>query len=497
MNTKHLIFVVSALFIMVKSVGQTREDEQNALIYKTEMFGSAASGNYTPFWLVSNRHGMVPLEAGNAYLSAGIFYNQDLGKGFRWNVGADVAVVTPRYRNVFIRQLYTELAYRSFLLTVGSKESYRSLWDKELSSGDMVSSANARPIPEARISIPAFTLVPYTKGWLSIKGDFSVGHSLDNDYLAYFTSESHGYYVKDVLWHDKSFFFRIASPDKQFPVSLEFGLRHGAQWAGISTNPRIAVQPRSLSDFVRVVLGREGGEGSTHSDSINVLGNQFGSYDFKLTYEGDNWAVKAYHQRYFEDKSGTIFGNGWDGLWGIQLDLQDVSWLQKILIECLETRNQTGPFHFISFDHEKHPGVGGGADNYYNNGEYATGLSYFNRSLGSPLLPSPEYSTDGTLGFKNTRIRDWHFGLSGDLSSRIGYRILFTLMDSWGSHYRPFLDKKTGASGLLEITYQSPHMQGWLFTGSVGVDTGTIFDKSAGFGLSIVKRGILSTKQKQ
>jgi hypothetical protein len=121
MNSKHLIFIISALFLTVRSFAQTREDEQNALIYKTEMFGSAASGNYTPFWLVSNRNGMVPLEAGNAYLSAGMSYNQHLGKGFQWGAGGDIAVVTPRYRNVFIRQLYAELAYHAFLLTVGSK----------------------------------------------------------------------------------------------------------------------------------------------------------------------------------------------------------------------------------------------------------------------------------------------------------------------------------------------------------------------------------------
>ncbi|MDR1557693.1 MAG: capsule assembly Wzi family protein [Tannerellaceae bacterium] len=498
MDTKLLIFIVSALFVTERNVAQTKEDKQNALTYQTEMFGSAASGNYTPFWLVSNRNGMVPLEAGNAYLSAGLFYNQYFGEGFRWAAGADMAVVTPRYRNVFIRQLYAEIAYRSLLLTIGSKEQYNSLWDKELSSGDMVSSVNARPIPEAKISMPAYTLVPYTRDWLSVKGDFSVGRSFDTDYLSYFTKESHDFYVEDVLWHHKSLYFRIGSPGNQFPLSLELGLQHGAQWAGVSTNPRISVQPNSLSDFVRVITGREGGEGATVSDSINVLGNHYGSYDFKLTYKGRQWAVKAYHQRYFDDKSGTIFGNGWDGLWGIELDLENVSWLQKILVECLETRDQTGPFHFINFDHEKHPGVGGGADNYYNNGEYTTGLSYFSRAVGSPLLPSPEYNTDGSVGFKNTRIRDWHFGLSGALSPQVRYRMLFTFMDSWGTHTRPFLNKKTGTSGLLEITYQHPQMQGWLFTGSVGLDTGTVFgSKGAGFGLRIAKRGILSTRQKQ
>jgi hypothetical protein len=241
----------------------------------------------------------------------------------------------------------------------------------------------------------------------------------------------------------------------------------------------------------------EGGEGATLSDQINVLGNHYGSYDFKLTYQKDSWAAHAYHQRYFEDKSGTIFGNGWDGLWGIQLDLPNQSWLQKVVIEHLDTRNQTGPMHFIDFDHEKYPAVGGGSDDYYNNGEYRTGLSYFGRSAGSPLLPSPEYNTDGEVQFKNTRVRDWHFGLSGKLSPQWGYRLLLTFMDSWGRHYYPFLNNKTGTSGLLEVTWQPARMQGWLFTGSLGVDRGTILNQGIGFGLCVSKRGILPIKQKR
>ena len=33
--------------------------------------------------------------------------------------------------------------------------------DRNLSSGDMTQSANARPIPEINISMPEFTLVPF------------------------------------------------------------------------------------------------------------------------------------------------------------------------------------------------------------------------------------------------------------------------------------------------------------------------------------------------
>ncbi|MDR1258732.1 MAG: capsule assembly Wzi family protein [Tannerellaceae bacterium] len=501
MNNKRLFFfffTFAFLIVATDIPARTGDDPNDGLAYKTEIFASGASGDYTPFWLVSNRNGIVPLEAGNGYLSAGMFYSQHLNDRIRWAAGADIAAVTPRYRNVIIRQLYAEIAYRSLMLSIGSKEQYNSLWDKDLSSGDMVLSTNARPIPEIKISMPDFNPVPGTGKWLYIKGSFSVGHSFDTDYLDRFTEVSKAFYVKDMYWHYKSVFFRVEAPENRFPLSLELGLQHGAQWGGVSTNPKIGRQPYSLSDFARVVMGMGGGDDATLSDSINVLGNHYGSYDIKLMYKGANWAVQAYHQRYFEDKSGTIFGNGWDGLWGVQLYLPEVPWLQKILVERLDTRDQTGPFHFISFDHQQHPGVGGGADDYYNNGEYTTGLSYFNRSAGSPLLPSPEYNTDGTVGFKNTRVLDWHFGMAGNVSPHLSYRLLFTVMESWGRHYRPFLNRKTGASGLLEVTYRHPRLEGWLFTASVASDTGNTFGKEGiGFGLHISKCGILPIKPKK
>ncbi|MDR2810155.1 MAG: capsule assembly Wzi family protein [Tannerellaceae bacterium] len=491
---KQIIGIVFLLFPTISSIAQP-ESEPGQLRYQTEMFASAASGTYTPFWLVSNRYGMAPLSAGNGYLSTGMMYERSWGKGFRWDAGIDLAVAAPRYRNVFVRQLYAELGYRSFLFTVGSKEQANSLWDKNLSSGDMVLSANARPIPEAKISMPSYAFVPGTGEWLAVKGDFGVGRSFDSRYLASFANGKQ-VYIEHVLWHHKAIFFRMEAPDNRFPVSLELGVQHGVQWGGVSTNPSLGKQPQSTVDFLRIVAGMSGGSNASESDQINVLGNQYGSYDIRLTYKREGWALRAYHQRYFEDKSGTIFGNGKDGLWGVQLDLAGVPWLQKMLVECIDTRNQTGPFHFIAFDHDKYPGVGGGADNYYNNGEYTTGLSYFNRSIGTPLLPSPEYNTDGSIGFKNNRVYAWHFGLSGQFSPRITYRVLFSTMDSWGTPYRPFPDNKRGTSGLLEMSYRPVRLPGWIFTGSIASDTGTFTGKSLGFALCVSKRGILPTRPK-
>ncbi|MDR1356939.1 MAG: capsule assembly Wzi family protein [Tannerellaceae bacterium] len=498
-NNKRPLLLISVLLLAITDSFAQTGDDPDGLAYKTEIFASAASGDYTPLWLVSNRHGIVPLDAGNAYLSAGMFYGKHFDNGLRLTAGADIAAVTPRYRNILVRQLYAEIAYRAFSLSAGSRERQSlSLWDEQLSSGDMVLSGNARPVPEVRISMPEYSPFPGTGKWLYLKGSFSVGRSFDTDYLDRFTATSKAFYVKDMLWHYKSIFFRIEDPGNRFPLSLELGLQHGAQWAGVSTNPRIDKQPNSLTDFARVILGMGGGDGATASDSINVLGNHYGSYDIKLMYKAADFSVQAYHQRYFEDKSGTIFNNGWDGLWGLQVYLHKTPWMQKILLERLDTRHQTGPMHFLAFDHQKYPAVGGGADDYYNNGEYTTGLSYFNRSVGSPLLPSPEYNTDGTVGFKNTRVLAWHIGMSGDLSSCISYRILFTVRDSWGRHAQPFRNNKTGDSGLLEISYRHPRLDGWLLTGSIAADRGNIMGKGGiGFGLCISKRGIIPTKTRQ
>lgn len=340
--------------------------------------------------------------------------------------------------------------------------------------------------------MPDFTVVPLTKGRMQVKGDFAVGKSFDTKYLEDFSNGKQTY-VKHVLWHHKSFYVRIKDTQSDFPLSGIIGVQHWAQWGGTSSNPKAGVQPHSLKDFIRVVCGSEGGDDASQSDQINVLGNHFGSYDFKLEYTMPNWKLAAYHQHYFEDKSGMIFGNGTDGLWGVQLDLPRFPWLRKAVTEYLVTRDQSGPFHFIIFDHDKYQGPGGGGDDYYNNGEYKTGSSYFGHGIGSPLLTSPQYNTDGDVNFKNTRVRAWHLAFEGDLSPWVSYRLKYTLMNSWGTPYAPFLNNQRNNSGQVEVKYHHPRLQGWDFTGTVAADTGPLYGDNVGFSLSVCKRGILKS----
>ncbi|MDR2791135.1 MAG: capsule assembly Wzi family protein [Tannerellaceae bacterium] len=422
--------------------------------------------------MVSNRYGVAPLRARNGYLRGKAEYEDTWGKNVHWKTGVDVAV-TPREKKIHVQQAYGELQYRGWEVIAGAKERYISLWDKELSSGDMIQSGNARPAPGLFISRPQFSSVPLTGGWLQWKGEFGVSLFVDGKYLAASTPEN-AYYVKHVRRHDKSLFLRLSDQQKHFPLYATAGLRHTAQWAGISTHPEYGgKQPHSFVDFLRIVMAQPGGDGASTPDRENVLGAHHMAYDMQLGYEQNDWAVQLYHQHIAGDKSGTELNNGIDGLWGIRGDLP-CKWLRKMVIEYVTTRHQSGPFHFLWFDREKYPARGGGGDNYYNNGVYVNGHAHFGRSEGSPLLPSPEYNEDGRQGFLNTRILDWHIGLEGALAPTTSYRLLCTLMNGWGTSEEPFLQKKTGLSFLLETNYTFPQYPLSLIASLAG-DTGDVF----------------------
>lgn len=488
MRICRLIFI--CLFIAHIVAGQ--EEKLSEVRYHIESVGSAATGESTPFWITSNRYGVIPAEAGNIYLRPQISYKQLFGKGFYWNNHLDVIAVTPRDRNVYLQQIYTELGYKIISLRIGSKQEYMSLWNKELSTGDLIQSANARPIPEINLSIPEFAVIPFTMGRLQIKGNVAFGRFIDDDFHRGRVDRTRYNYVEKVLWHNKSFFFRFRDTRGDIPFYATFGLRHVAQWGGTSTNERLGKQPQSFTDMIRVFMGRSGGEDAGIGDQVNVLGAHHISYDFQVGYAKENWGIQAYHQHLSSDKSGLLLRNKTDGLWGLQVDLPKFPWISHVVLEYLLTKDQSGSLHFITFDHDEHPGRGGGADNYYNNDEYLTGHSHFGRSIGTPLLPSPVYNTNGSPAFLCTRVEDFHIGLKGTLSPTLSYRALFTTMKGWGKPLKPSLKVTKGCSFLIEANYKHPRLKGWNFSGSLAGDTGDMFgEKSYGFSLGISKQGII------
>ncbi|MCD7972276.1 MAG: capsule assembly Wzi family protein [Candidatus Azobacteroides sp.] len=501
------IYIVSLLLYLGFLPGLFAQ--QKHLDYRIETFGSVATGDHTPFWMLYHNWGMVPLKSDNGYLRGGTFYKQELNQDWSFNAGMDLAISTSHsYNTAWIQQLYGELNWRFFRLNIGSKEDYLSLLDKNLSSGDFVFSNNSRPIPEIRISIPEFILVPHSKGNFYIKGNFSVGKFMDGKWMENTAREQNRNYTKNVLSHFKSIYFRFGNIETRNKLQFTVGMDHRAQWGGeiyrydaVNNEYSKTSQPHGLSDFMRVLIAKEGRSSSSEADQAYAAGSHWGAYLFKLEYKlNPDRILSAYVQHFYEDGSGMVFENYWDNLLGIQYQVNKKNIISKAVFEYIYTKHQTGPVHFNITMDEEHSHLkskGNGNDNYYNNVDYVQGPSYFGRTLGTPLFLSPEYNRDGHLNFKSNRIIAFHLGVEGYFTPDFSYRLLATTGETWGRYYVPYINTRTGFASNLELIYDwnSEKIKELELKLSLGFNKGEFFDEDSwGAGITITKRGIIHIK---
>ena len=475
--------------------------------YKTEIFGSVSSGKYTPFQMVNHSWGMVPLNANNFHLRSTLFHEQNISQEWSFDLGLDIAASNASvYNNDFwLQQIFIDLNWKFLKLTLGSKENYWSLLDPYLSSGDFIRSNNSRPMPEINISIPEFTLIPYTKGNVYIKADFAIGKYLDNQYVANKMIPLNGYYSNNLLSHHKSFYLRFGNIEKENRLQFIFGLNHDAQWGGTvhrydwNKNEYVTFQdPRNFTDLLRVIVAKEGSSSSSFNDSLYVAGAHAGAYLFKFDYKLNNKDfLSLYLSHFFEDGSGLAFLNYQDMLLGLQYKSEQKRLVSGVVFEYIYTKNQTGPIGFGGNEISQHRGHNNrnGADNYYNHGIYTQGYSYFGRCRGNPLLLSPEYNEDEFLGFKSNRIIAFHLGMEGFLLPLLQYRLTASTGQSWGTYENPHLSVQDGYSAGLDIIYAYPKVKGLDFKLSLACNSGEFFKESAwGGGITITKRGVILKK---
>lgn len=151
--------------------------------YSAEVNATVSSGANTPFWLVNNRFGLSSIEKNNGYVRASLFKDaRKEGRRLTWGAGVDLAVPWNFTSSFVVQQLYADLRYRNAELSVGSKEWTGGFNNLRLSSGDLLFSNNSRPIPQARLSLPDYVKVPFTNGWIGIKGYLAYGAFTDDSW---------------------------------------------------------------------------------------------------------------------------------------------------------------------------------------------------------------------------------------------------------------------------------------------------------------------------
>ncbi|WP_441000679.1 capsule assembly Wzi family protein [Fodinibius sp. SL11] len=368
--------------------------------------GTTISGEGTlPFWLHSNRWGIIDRRSANGFVR--LAPRVDLGTlgPVKLNAGAELVGRWSEQSSVFFNEGYLQADWKIFRLVAGRKKEQIGITDSSLTSGSMIQSGNASPIPKVRLYTPDFVGVPGTNNWLSFKGYFSHGWMED------------GRVSSNAYLHQKNFYLRFFREQSWF--NAYGGFTHNVTWAG--THPNYGNLPDGFKNFTRVVLAKNIDEDDPNfpsNETGGTLGNTTAGYDTGIEMSFDFADIMLHRLFYLEDRPGLWFRSPLDGLWGLSVDLKGFPLIEKISWEHLNTTKQGSK----SFERR-------GADNYYSNGIYYSGWTYQNRTIGSPFL----FTRPNTVGVQNNIVVMHHFGVEGNISEDINYKFLGSYSRNYGA----------------------------------------------------------------
>ncbi len=455
------------------------------------------SDGQTPLWLASNRYGLSSLESQNGYLRAGVFSEGKAEKSTKWNMQYGVDLVLPFHftSDVVVQQLYADFDYRLLRLTVGAKHHPMAFRDNALSSGSQALGINARPVPEVRLGLPTYWNITGRGNWAAIRGHISYGVLTDGAFQKSYVGKDQNYAEK-VRYHSKAGYLRLGNEDK-FPLTFEGGLEMATtfggtlynvkSWDGILAGP--IHLPSGFKDYIDATFGL-GGDTTDGDGYANASGNTLGSWLFRLNYKGRGWRLGLYYDHFFEDHSQMFLEYGWyDGLWGLDLHLENCSWLTALTYEYLRTTYQSGPVY-----HDKTPQIPdqiSGVDNYYNHNLYP-GWQHWGQAMGNPLYPSPLYAQNGSLTFTGNRFKAYHVGIKGQPSPAVGYRLLYSYERNLGTWATPFEQARKTQSFLAEVQLTPERIgrmdcKGWQLGLALALDRGSLLGDNTGFQCTLSK----------
>lgn len=469
--------------------------------YSAEAQATISTGSHSPFWLSANKFGLSSQRPNYGFLRAGVFRHMDYKPRFSWSAAVDIAGGYDLSSPFVIQQLYGAVRWRSLQLTVGAREHTEGFLDERLSSGDMLLSPNARPIPQVRGEMPNYEPVPFTNNWMWIRGYASYGLFTDSNWQHSWVNMSLPGAKRSVhrLYHSKGLFVRFGREDK-FPLTFEGALEMSAQFGGSvysrsSKEPydlTLIKMPNGLKYWGKVFIpmgGDQGGGNGLIGEETNVTGNHTGQWNMALKWNDTerDWSARVYFQHFFEDHSMMFCDYLWrDMLLGFEVKFPSNPVATKFLYEYVSTRDQSAPIYW-----DKSPEIPhqvSGRDNYYNH-YLDVGSSHWGMGLGNPMLVSPIYNTNHHLYFYHNRIKGHHIGIEGNPCQQINYRVKLTYWRSWGTYDVPTPEIARSFSALCEVDYHPARLSGWSGTLSLGLDAGELLGRSFGVQLSIRKTG--------
>jgi hypothetical protein len=415
MNFSRYIYIL--FFFLLSSSGFA---QINSIKYKVETITSISSNDNLPFWLVNNRNGLIPDKRSDLLY---IGFNKDYSTSKKsialdYSFGFDAATSYQYDKKALINQYFASVKYGKIQLFVGAKNTDVLYDGLSFVNNSIIMAGNARNYPKIEISSTDYLNVPFTKGWLAVKGKFSNGWLIDDRYCS------------EVMLHHKNAYLRIG---KEKGFSFELGVEHYAQWGGISPmleGVKNRKMPSNLDAFLRVLIAKEGG--TYYNDMENSLGNHVGQNEIKFNYNTDNFDATFYMRNMFEDSSQYFLKLFYKSIrdikdinYGLYVKIHNTKIIKSFLVEYYSTMMQGNTGSHSS-------GTLVGYDSNFNNSIYASGWSNYGRGFGIPLNSPTNISADNRIHFGNTAFRAFNIGVNGEFKN-IRYKFKATYDFNYGS----------------------------------------------------------------
>tara|TARA_B100000963_G_scaffold251115_1_gene220002 strand:- start:5597 stop:6853 length:1257 start_codon:yes stop_codon:yes gene_type:complete len=390
------IRVILSLFIIFCSL-TANDTRQN---FKFEF----SKNGQNIWWLENNNFGVIP----NNHL----YSHYSLKKN---NYDFFVSAYLNDQSNIFHQSFLKYYFKNQSFIKIGKFYRDYSLYlNDQLSSGHMIISHNALPVPK-------IGFVLKKKKW-SLDFTFGMNHG---------ELDKNSFYNKKPFLHEK--FFYLDTNTKSGGL-LSLGLVHSAIWGGSTAES--GNQPSGFNNFLRVFFAedRKIEDYATYPDThANALGNHVGIWDLLYQKKMGYKNYKIYYQHFFEDTSGLRFMNEIDGLWGFEISDEIKNF--TLLIEYLHTTSQDIDPPYVN-------------ESYYNHGTYKKGWSYKGYALGNPFI---------SFGYQNViPVNVFHIGFSKkfkndfEFSSKISKVVNFEDQSKYFFGIRKSFEKMT-----IEINYGS------------------------------------------
>lgn len=491
------------IYITLLLLATTSNIKAQTLTERQELTATAGRGEYAPMWHMANRQGLGSEKNSMLYARVGAGGRHPFSKydiALDWDI--DLVAGMNMASTVFIQQAYVDFSWKKIRLSIGQKERWGELMNHRLTTGSLVESGNARPIPQVRLDLNEYWSVPGTKGWFSIKGHIAYGRFTDgkwqkNFVQPYSTEKS---YTNGTLYHSKELMLRFGN-DRKFPLTAEMGLHMATQFGGTSYNTenkpgKTIYSPSRLKDYFLALIPLKGDEAYDASDQMNVAGNVLGSWKGSIAWNSKDWVLKLYYDHAFNDHSQMF----WEyGLWteqlvGLELKLKNFKWIKCVAVEYFNLKNQSGPIYHDST--QAIPDQISCRDNNYNHAKY-NGWFNYGQMIATPLCSAPIYNKDNTLTCYNNRVEAFHAGIEGSLLSWLDYRLLMTHSNNWGTYNDPFQEIMHDTSALMELTFKPKIAGNWSITTSFAFDKGDLYGNNYGGMLTIKRSGIYKIGNKK